>query len=54
MSVITRVTCHSCWKQSTVISDVVPVFCPLCSEDIRAYVKVLSVDNSYDYNLLKD
>jgi rRNA maturation endonuclease Nob1 len=40
-----RVTCHKCFKQPIVIFDTPPVFCPLCSEDIRPYVTVLTEDD---------
>lgn len=51
--IITRVSCHNCWKQSTIMNKGGVVFCPCCGE-IAVINSVLAVPESYDYNQIKD
>lgn len=51
--IVTRVSCHNCWKQSTIVNGGNVVFCPCCGE-IAVINSVLAVPKSYDYNQIKN
>lgn len=50
--IITTVSCHNCWKQSTIINEGGVVFCPSCGE-IAKINSVTAVPRSYDLNQIK-